>query len=88
MNVGYRHLGTVSGENIFLRADRFIEYPIGLRENNDSVEAGFSYTTPKLGLQYGFYSRTVVDGANSDGKFWVGGYFKVPFQIPKITTWP
>lgn len=79
LNAGYRHLGTVTGADIVLHSDGSIDYPVMLRENNDSIEAGFSYTTTKRHLQYGFYSRTVVDGANSDAKFWVGGYVKVPF---------
>jgi hypothetical protein len=81
LNVGYRHLGTVNGDDIVLYPDRTIDYPRKVRENNDSIEAGLSYTTQKRGIQIGFYSRTVVDGSNSDGKFWVGGYVNVPFQI-------
>ena len=38
----------------------------------------FSYTTPKRHFQYGFYSRTVFGGANTDAKFWVGGYINIP----------
>jgi hypothetical protein len=79
LDVGYRHLGTVEGEDIVLDADRFIYYPRKLRENNDAIDAGFSYTTSKRKWQFGFWTRTVVDGSNSDGKFWIGGYMNVPF---------
>lgn len=78
LDFGYRHLGSVSGQNIVLLPNRFIVYPVSVRENNDSIEAGLSYTLPKWGLQFGFYSRTVLSGGNSDNKFWVGGYLKVP----------
>jgi len=81
LNAGYRHLGTVTGDSITLDADGTIVYPVKLRENNDSLEAGFSYTTPKRHIQYEFYTRTVVDGANSDGKFWFGGGINVPFTL-------
>ena len=79
LNVGYRHLGSVDGEDIAYDPNtRAIDYPRAPKESNDSIEAGFSYTTQRRGIQIGFYSRTVVDGQNSDGKFWVGGYVNVP----------
>jgi hypothetical protein len=83
LNAGYRHLGTVAGKDIVLNPDQSINYPIYLRENNDSIEAGFSYTTAKRQIKYGFYSRDVVDGANSDAKFWVGGFVEMPFSLMK-----
>jgi hypothetical protein len=52
-----------------------------LREINDSIEAGFNYTTPKRHIKYSFYTRTVFDGNNSDQKFWIGGGIEMPFQI-------
>jgi hypothetical protein len=84
IQAGYRHLGSVSGSDIVydpnnpsaLTEDD--NYPVGVRENNDAIEAGFSYTTSKRHWQYGFYSRTVLDGSNSDNKFWFGGYINVP----------
>lgn len=82
LNVGYRRLGTVSGESIqFDPTTRIISYPREVRENSDSLEAGFRYTTPKKHIEWGFYTRDVLDGANTDGKFWVGGYVNVPFQF-------
>jgi len=81
LNAGYRHLGTVTGDSITLDADGTIVYPVKLRENNDSLEAGFSYTTPKRHIQYEFYTRTVVDGAKLRRKFWFGGGINVPFTL-------
>lgn len=86
LNVGYRHLGSVDGESIIYPVypdTNIIDYPRAPRENNDAIEAGFSYTTQKSKIQIGFYSRTVVDGGNSDGKFWFGGYINVPMQLRK-----
>ena len=78
LNAGFRRLGTTQGEDITLDpVTRAIYYPRELRETSNSSEAGFSYTT-KRKIQYGFYTRTVFDGANTDGKFWVGGYINVP----------
>ncbi len=77
LDAGYRRLGTTQGEDIVLNGSQ-ISYPIEVRENNHSIEAGFSYTTSKRHIQYGFYSRTVVAGSNTDGKFWVGGYMNFP----------
>ena len=79
LSAGYRHLGTVSGENIVLNPDRSIVYPRDLRENNNAIEAGFSYTTSKWPLQLGFYSRTVFEGVNTDAKFWIGGFLNYRF---------
>jgi hypothetical protein len=79
LDVGYRHLQTVSGGDIVLNPDQSIDYPRDVREINDSIEAGFSYTTSKHHIKYGFQTRTVFDGSNTDRKFWVGGSFTVPF---------
>jgi len=79
LNAGFRHLGSTSGEDINLTPTFY--YPVAVRENNDAIEAGFNYTTSKRHWQYGFYTRTVVDGANSDGKFWFGGYINIPIQL-------
>ena len=80
LNVGYRRLGTTQGDDIvFDPATQTIVYPRGVRENSDSTEAGFSYTTEKHHIKYGFYTRTVWSGANTDAKFWLGGYVNVPF---------
>jgi len=79
IDIGYRHLQTVSGSDIVWVGDGSILYPRDVRENNDAIEAGFSYTTPKLHIRYGFHTRAVIDGNNSDDKFWVGGSIDVPF---------
>ena len=70
---GTRTLATSDGSNAFS----------GLREINDSIEAGFSYTTSKRHIKYSFYTRAVFDGNNSDQKFWIGGGIEMPFQIFK-----
>ena len=84
LNAGYRHLQSISGDDIHFDPDtRLIDYPRAVRENNDSIEAGFSYTTPKRQICFSFYSRTVFDGANTDKKFWVGGGVSMPFTLVK-----
>ena len=86
LNAGYRHLQTISGED--LRYDPVtgcIDYPRAVRENNDAVEAGFSYTTLKRRIRYEFVTRTVFDGSNTDKKFWIGAGISVPLQITKKT---
>jgi len=84
LDAGYRHLGTVSGESIqFDPATQDIVYPRDIRENQDSIEAGFDYRIPWHGLRVGFQSRTVFDGANTDKKFWVGGFVEMPFGLVK-----
>jgi len=79
LDVGYRHLQTLSGGDIVLAADNSIYYPRDTREISDAIEAGFSYTTAKRRIRYGFHSRTIFDGNNTDRKFWVGGSFDIPF---------
>ena len=76
---GYRHLQTISGSDIVLYDDGSIYYPRDPREIYDAIEAGFSYTTPKRHLRWGFHTRTVVDGSNTDSKFWLGGSLDIPF---------
>lgn len=88
LNLGYRHLQTIGGTELLydpttatLSTSDGSDAFSGVREINDSIEAGFSYTTPKRKIKYSFYSRTVLDGKNSDQKFWVGGGVEFPFQI-------
>ncbi len=84
LNAGYRHLGSINGDNIeFDPTTRRIVYPRAVRENQDAIEAGFSYTTPKRQIRLGFYTRTVFDGSNTDKKFWLGGFVEVPFSLVK-----
>jgi hypothetical protein len=81
LDAGYRHLQTISGDDIQVPNPNDLTtlvYPRGPRENNDAIEAGFSYTTPKHHIRLGFQSRTVFDGNNSDRKFWVGGSIDIP----------
>jgi hypothetical protein len=82
LNAGYRHLGSVNGGSIEFNPDtREIVYPRAVRENQDSIEAGFSYTSGWHEMRVGFYTRTVFDGANTDKKFWLGGYVEFPFDL-------
>lgn len=90
LDAGYRHLQTLSGTDLeYNPTTRTLSTSdgsnafSGLRENNDSIEAGFSYTTSKRHIKYSFYTRTVFDGNNSDEKFWIGGGLEMPFQIFK-----
>ena len=78
LGVGYRYLHTITGSEIVLNPDQSIQYPRDVREINHSIEAGFSYTTPRRHIRYGFHSRTVFDGSNSDRKFWLGGSIDFP----------
>jgi hypothetical protein len=79
LDVGYRHLQTISGGDIVLNADNSVDYPRAVREISDAIEAGFSYTTSKHRIRYGFHTRTIFDGSNTDSKFWIGGSIDVPF---------
>lgn len=89
LDAGYRHLQTIGGRNITFNGEDQngditsfeILYPRDVRENNDSIEAGFSYTTSKHHIRYAFQSQVVFDGSNTDQKFWVGGSIDVPFNI-------
>jgi hypothetical protein len=90
LDAGYRHLQTLSGTDLLydtntkeLSTSDGSNAFSGLRENNDSIEAGFSYTTAKRHIKYSFYTRTVFDGNNSDQKFWIGGGIEMPFQLFK-----
>jgi len=91
LDAGYRHLQTIGGVDLVYNPttgqisttgsdpNSFAE----LREINDSIEAGFNYTTPKRHIKYSFYTRTVFNGNNSDQKFWIGGGIAMPFQLFK-----
>jgi len=81
LDAGYRHLQTLSGGDIIYDSSdpSSIVYPREIRENNDSVQAGFSYTTTKRKIRLGFHSMVVFDGNNTDRKFWVGGSIDIPF---------
>jgi hypothetical protein len=72
---------TISGSDIVYNssAAQDLYYPRDVREINDAIEAGFSYTTPKRHWRYGFHTRTIFDGSNTDQKFWIGGSIDIPF---------
>jgi len=80
VDVGYRRLQTTSGNDIVLNTvTHDIMYPRDLRENNNAIDAGFSYTTSERHIRWGFQTRSIVGGVNSDGKFWIGASVDVPF---------
>lgn len=81
---GYRHLQTLSGGNItFNPADpTSLVYPRDVREINDALDIGFSYTTRKH-WRWAFNSRTTLAGNNSDRKFWVGASVDIPLGKKK-----
>ena len=91
LDAGYRHMQTISGTDLLFNPDTGQLSTSGsdpnalseVREINDSIEAGFSYTTPKRQIRYSFYTRTVFDGNNSDQKFWIGGGIEIPFSLVK-----
>jgi hypothetical protein len=83
IDVGFRHLQTISGGDIILTlnpdgtVNDFV-YPRDVREISDAIEAGFSYTM-KCNVRLGFHSRAIIDGSNTDNKFWIGGSIDIPF---------
>ncbi|HYA79239.1 MAG TPA: hypothetical protein VED19_01865 [Candidatus Nitrosopolaris sp.] len=91
LDAGCRHLQTISGEDIVLGPPtpgqsstyQSITYPTDVRENSDSFDAGFSYTTSKKHWRYGFHCRKTFDGSNTDSAFWLGAYVDIPFTIVK-----
>ncbi len=85
LDVGYRHLQTLSGSDIIYdpAVPTSLVYPRDVREINDSIEAGFSYTTSKRHIRYGFHCQTIIGGNNTDRKFWVGGSIDVPFWLKR-----
>jgi hypothetical protein len=80
LDVGYRHLQTISGSDISYDPNdpSAIYYPRDVREIDEAIEAGFSYTTSKHHWRYGFNTRTVFAGSNTDRKFWIGGSLDIP----------
>lgn len=85
IDIGYRHLQTLSGSDIVWVGDGTIIYPRDPRENSDALEAGFSYETSKRRIRYGFNTRTIFDGNNTDAKFWVGGSIDFPLGATQAT---
>ena len=80
LDLGWRHLQTLSGTDIVFHPDGTISYPRDPRENYDGLEAGFSFTTSKKRFRYGAHIRTVLDGNNTDSKFWFGFSADFPFE--------
>lgn len=88
LDVGYRHLQTLSGEDIVLGPPtqpgtyQSIVYPTDVREISDLIDAGFSYTTQQH-IRWGFRARKTYDGSNTDSPLWLGAYVDIPFQWGK-----
>ena len=93
LDLGYRHLQTLSGEDIVLGPSTGPGtynsvtnpnwYPTDVREISDSIDAGFSYTTARRHIRYGFHSRKTFDGSNTDSALWLGAYIDIPFDFLK-----
>jgi len=88
LDAGYRHLQTLSGEDIVLGAGpdsqggyNGITDPTDVREISDSIDAGFSYTTSKRHWKYAFHCRKTFDGSNTDSAFWLGASLDVPLDL-------
>jgi hypothetical protein len=84
LDVGYRHLQSTAGQNIALQGAgppwSGITYLADVREINDSVDAGFSYTTRRRHIRWAFHARKTFDGNNTDSALWLGGYIDIPFD--------
>jgi len=91
LDAGYRHLQTLSGEDIVLGPETgpgtstytSIYYATDVREISDSIDAGFSYTTSKRHWRYGFHARKTFDGSNTDSALWLGASLDIPFDLFK-----
>jgi len=88
LDLGCRHLQTLSGEDIVLgprtagqsSTYNSITYPVDVREISDSLDAGFSYTTPKRHFRWGFHARKTYDGSNTDSALWLGASLDIPLD--------
>ncbi len=93
LDVGFRHLQSISGENIVLGPatapgtyNSAVNvgpswYPTDVREIRDTIEAGFSYTTSKRRVRYAFHAYKAFDGSNTDSALWLGASVDVPFTV-------
>lgn len=84
LDVGYRHLQAIAGQDIVLGGSGppfpSITYKVNVREIRDSIEAGFSYTTKKRHIRWAFQASKTFDGNNTDSKLWLGGSVDIPFD--------
>jgi len=90
LDLGYRHLQTLSGESIVLGtgpngqgAYDGITYPVDVREISDSIDAGFSYTTSKKHWRYGFHARKTFDGSNTASSLFLGASLDIPIDLAR-----
>ena len=87
LDVGYRHLQAITGENLVLIPPATgspppwdsIYYPRDVREISDAMDAGFSYITRK-NWRWSFHARKTFDGSNTDSKLWLGASVQMPFD--------
>ena len=83
LDVGYRHLQATSGEDVIFYGAQVpydsISYKSDVREISESFDAGFSYTTSKHKIKYGFQARKTWTGRNTDSKLWLGASIDIPF---------
>jgi hypothetical protein len=88
LDIGYRHLQSLSGEDVVLGAPtgtgtyNGVGYPTDVREIDDSIDAGFSYTNKKH-WRLGFHARKTFDGSNTDSALWLGAFLDIPLQLVK-----
>ena len=86
-DVGYQRLQCTSGKDVVVPDPldlTTIIYPRDPREIRDVVQVGFSYTTVKCPIKYGFNTSIVVDGNNTDAKFWLGATVEFRFGGKKV----
>jgi hypothetical protein len=55
-----------------------IDYLPEVKEISDSIDAGFSYTTPKRHFKYAFQIRKTLAGENTSDAFWLGASVDFP----------
>jgi|GEM_PF-266417 len=85
LDIGYRHQQSTSGQDIVLPAgwqpgQGAITYMADVREINEALQAGFSYTTARRHIRYAFEARKTFDGRNTDSALWLGAYIDIPFN--------
>ena len=87
LDVGYRHLQAITGENVVLIPPVTgspppwdnAYYPRDVKEISDAIDAGFSYITRK-NWRWSFHARKTFDGSNTDSKLWLGASVQIPFD--------
>jgi len=80
LDAGYVHWQAIWGQDIQYDPSNpsSIVYPVAVREIYDAIDVGFSYTSSIRHIRWGFWSRIVLDGSNSDAKWWQGVSVDIP----------